>query len=62
MSIEASVDELYGDSKDEVWKADEIARLKAEQGIEESTEPQINTSLDDFDVEVVEHEDRNHTQ
>ena len=33
MSIEASVDELYGDTKDDEWKQEEIARLKAEQGI-----------------------------
>ena len=33
MSIEASVDELYGDTKDEEWKTEEVARLKAEQGI-----------------------------
>ncbi len=32
MSIEASVDELYGDTKDDKWKQEEIARLKAEQG------------------------------
>ena len=31
MSIEASVDELYGDTKDDEWKQEEIARLKAEQ-------------------------------
>lgn len=42
MSIEASVDELYGDSKDEEWKIQEIARLKAEQGIAEVTEPNMN--------------------
>ncbi len=35
MSIEASVEELYGDSKDKKWKTDEVARLKAEQGIVE---------------------------
>ena len=29
MSIEASVDELYGDTKDDEWKQEEIARLKA---------------------------------
>lgn len=40
MSIEAAVDELYGDSKDENWKQEEIARLKAEQGIAEMEEPQ----------------------
>ena len=42
MSIEASVEELYGDSKDEEWKQEEIARLKAEQGIAELKEPSLN--------------------
>lgn len=47
MSIEASVDELYGDSKDEKWKQEEIARLKAEQGIVDIEEPAVN-----FDAEM----------
>lgn len=42
MSLETSIDELYGDSKDEEWKAQEIARLKEEQGIIEMEEPAIN--------------------
>lgn len=42
MSIEAAVDELYGDTKDEEWKNAEIARLKAEQGIAEIVEPAVN--------------------
>lgn len=42
MSIEASVDELYGDSKDDEWKKEEVARLKAEQGIVEMEEPALN--------------------
>ena len=42
MSIEASVEELYGDSKDEEWKMEEVARLKAEQGIVEMEEPGLN--------------------
>lgn len=41
MSIEASVDELYGDSKDNDWKAKEIQRLKEEQGITEMEEPNV---------------------
>lgn len=41
MSIEAAVDELYGDSKDEDWKTKEIKRLKEEQGIAELEEPMI---------------------
>lgn len=42
MSIEASVEELYGDSKDDDWKKEEVSRLKAEQGIAELEEPGIN--------------------
>lgn len=42
MSIEASVDELYGDSKDGEWKKKEVKRLKEEQGIVEMEEPTIN--------------------
>lgn len=42
MSIEASVEELYGDSKDEDWKAEEVMRLKAEQGIVSMDEPAVN--------------------
>lgn len=44
LSIEACVDELYGDSKDKTWKAEEVARLKAEQGISVVEEP--NTQVD----------------
>lgn len=42
MSIEACVDELYGDSKDKEWKAEEVKRLKAEHGIVEMEEPALN--------------------
>lgn len=42
MSIEASVEELYGDTRDEEWKAEEVKRLKAEQGIAEVEEPAVN--------------------
>ncbi|MGN0298541.1 MAG: capsid protein [Lachnospiraceae bacterium] len=42
MSIEALVDELYGETKDEEWKQEEIKRLKAEQGIVDMEEPSLN--------------------
>ncbi len=42
MSIEAQVDELYGDSKDSQWKAEEVARLKAEQGIVEMDHVEVS--------------------
>ena len=41
MSIEACVEELYGDDKTDEWKEKEIKRLKAEQGIAEIEEPMI---------------------
>ena len=47
MSIETCVDELYGDSKDDEWKAKEVARLKAEEGIVDMEEPAVN-----FDAEM----------
>lgn len=42
MSIERSVEELYGDGLDEHCKQEEIARLKQEQGIAEIEEPSVN--------------------
>lgn len=42
MSVEACVEELYGDSKNDKWKAEEVARLKKEQGIETMEEPALN--------------------
>lgn len=53
MSIEASVEELYGDTKDEEWKKEEIARLKAEQGIAVMDEPAVQTSVGDFSIQTV---------
>ncbi len=54
MSIEASVEELYGDSKDDQWKKEEIARLKAEQGIAEMEEPAVNLEVGDFQADKME--------
>ena len=42
LSIEACVEELYGDDRDEEWKKEEIERLKAEQGLAEVEEPAVN--------------------
>ena len=50
MSVEAQVEELYGDSKDEEWKKEEIARLKAEQGIAELEEPNIAQAAGPFQI------------
>lgn len=52
MSIEACVDELYGDTKDETWKKEEVARLKAEQGITELEEPGVNMTAGAFNVDL----------
>lgn len=52
MSIETSVEELYGDTKDEKWKMEEVQRIKNEQGIVDMNEPSIN---EDFDL--IENED-----
>lgn len=50
MSIEAQVDELYGDSKEEEWKKAEVKRIKFEKGIEtEVDEPAVNKPIG-FDV------------
>lgn len=51
MSIEASVEELYGDSKDQKWKTEEIARLKAEQGITTIEEPSVGMEETEQDLE-----------
>ncbi len=49
MSIETSVDELYGDSKDDDWKAEEVKRIKEEQGITTVNE---TSEIDDIDIEA----------
>ncbi len=60
MSIETSVKELYGDSKDDNWIEEEILRLKEEQGITEMEEPSISQ---DLDLDVIDNEtnDKNNT-
>ena len=52
MSIERCVEELYGDSLDEHCKEEEIARLKAEQGIAEVEEPGVNMTAGLFNVNL----------
>ena len=42
MSIEAKVEELWGNSKDEEWKQEEIARIKEQTGIATMDEPAVN--------------------
>lgn len=45
MSVEAQVDELWGTSKDDEWKAQEVARIRFEQGIEEFPEPDVGNGV-----------------
>lgn len=52
MSIEQSVQELYGDSLDEHCKNKEIERLKQEQGLADLEEPGVNLSAGDFSMNV----------
>ena len=54
MSIEASVEELYGDSKDEEWKKQEVSRLKAEQGIETMEQVSVSEDNGGFVVDKVQ--------
>lgn len=39
MSVETQVDELWGSSKNDEWKAEEVERIKAEMGVERMNEP-----------------------
>lgn len=39
MSTEAAVEELYGDSKDDAWKKEEVRRIKEEQGVAVMEDP-----------------------
>lgn len=41
MSIRAKVDELWGDTKDDDWKAAEVERIRQEQGMEALDEPEV---------------------
>ena len=45
MSIEATVEELWGGSKGDDWIADEIARIKKERGVAEVSEPSAADEL-----------------
>ena len=54
MSIEAAVEEMYGDSRDEKWKVEEIKRLKEHQGIaDDIEEPGMNVpDVDDLEEDI----------
>jgi hypothetical protein len=46
MSIEAKVDEMWGDSKDKAWKDEEVKRIKEQQGIAVLDEPALGNGGD----------------
>lgn len=52
MSIDKAVDELYGDTLTEEEKEEEIAKIKAEQGIQEMEEPGVNLEAEYFQTKV----------
>lgn len=52
MSIERCVEELYGDSLDDHCKKEEVARLKAEQGIQDLEEPGVNMAAGGFEINL----------
>lgn len=49
MSIEAKVEELWGSAKDDDWKADEVRRIREEQGLVQMDEPAAADELDALD-------------
>lgn len=52
MSIEAKVEEMWGDSKDDKWKEEEIKRIKEQNGIVTMEEPFVGKEiLDNVDEE-----------
>ena len=57
VSVETMVDELYGDSKTEEWKQEEVERIKNELGIVRTEEPSVN--LDGFNLHDNEDEEIN---
>lgn len=52
MSIEASVDELYGDTKNNEWKEKEVSRIKNELGIINTNEPSAADDLTPLNVDT----------
>lgn len=50
MSIEAKVDEMWGDSKDQTWKDEEVKRIKEQQGIATLEEPALGGDVNAFNA------------
>lgn len=47
MSIEAKVDEMWGDSKEDKWKEEEVRRIKEQTGIITMEEPFVGGDIDE---------------
>ena len=47
MSIEAKVEEMWGDSKDAKWKEEEVKRIKEQNGIITMEEPFVGGDLNE---------------
>ena len=47
MSIEAKVEEMWGDSKDAKWKEEEVKRIKEQNGIITIEEPFVGGDLNE---------------
>lgn len=45
MSIESQVEELWGASKDDEWKEEEVKRIKLERGLVEEPEPSVGDEV-----------------
>ena len=45
MSIEAKVEELWGDAKEQSWKEEEVRRIRQEQGLEALEEPSAGAEV-----------------
>lgn len=56
MSIEAQVEELWGDDKDKDWKKEEVKRIKNEKGILTVDVPSVNQSAKNIENEIAEKE------
>lgn len=45
MSVEAKVEEMWGDSRDQAWKDEEVKRIKEQQGIVTMEEPALGLGV-----------------
>jgi hypothetical protein len=45
MSIEAKIEEMWGDSKDQIWKDAEVLRVKEQMGIATLEEPALDEEV-----------------